>query len=62
LSRYRDAAVIIAAIAVAAAWVLIDHPLEGPVVLTLSDDHGVHLTDVLALVPLAWAWQVAVRD
>jgi hypothetical protein len=62
LSRYRDVVVVIAAIAVAAAWVLIDHPLEGPVVLTLSDDHGVHLTDVLALVPLVRAWQVAVRD
>jgi hypothetical protein len=54
--------VVIAAIAVGAAWVLIDHPLEGPVVLTLSHDHGVHLTDALALVPLVWACQVAARD
>jgi hypothetical protein len=54
--------VVIAAIAVAAAWVLIDHPLEGPVVLTLSRDHGVHLTDVLSLVPLVWAWRVTVCD
>jgi hypothetical protein len=53
---------VVAAIGIAAAWVLVDHPLEGPVVLALSHDRGVHLTDVLAVVPLLWAKRVAVRD
>lgn len=43
--------------AVAAAWVFVSHPLEGPVLLTLSRDHGVHATDVLAAIPLALAWR-----
>ena len=29
------------------------HPLSGPVVLELAPEHGVHLTDPLALVPFA---------
>lgn len=58
----RKVLVVIAAIAVAAAWVLVDHALEGPVVLTLSDEHGVHVTDALAIIPLAWAWWYAMRD
>ena len=36
-------------LAVLAAWVLIPHPLEGPVWFRLSDDHGVHYFDVVAL-------------
>ena len=54
---YRDVAVVAVALAAAAAWVFVSHPLEGPVVLTLSRDHGVHATDVLAAIPLVWAWR-----
>ena len=60
--RGRQVLVILVALAVAAAWVFVDHPLEGPVMLTLSTDHGVHVTDVLVVVPLVWAWRVLTRD
>ena len=36
-------------LAVLAAWVLIPHPWEGPVWFRLSDEHGVHYFDVVAL-------------
>jgi hypothetical protein len=45
--------------AVLAAWVLIPHPLEGPVVMTLSHDHGIHLGDLAGLAfagLIAWRW------
>jgi hypothetical protein len=58
---FRQVVAVGAAIVVAVAWVLVDHPLEGPVLLTLSADHGVHYTDALAIVPLAWAWCRVVR-
>jgi hypothetical protein len=60
--RVRQVVVILAALAVAAVWVLVDHPLEGPVVWSLSADHGVHVTDVLIIVPLVWAWRFVARD
>ena len=60
--RGRQVLVILVALAVAAPWVFVDHPLEGPVVLTLSTDHGVHVTDVLVVVPFVWAWRVLTRD
>ena len=60
--RVRQVIVIVAALAIAAAWVFVDHPLEGPVVLTLNKDHGVHVTDALVIVPLVWAWRVLTRD
>jgi hypothetical protein len=50
-------AIVAVAMAAAAAWVFVSHPLEGPVLLTLSRDHGVHATDVLAAIPLVWAWR-----
>jgi anti-sigma-K factor RskA len=59
--RVRQVVVVLVALAVAAAWVFVDHPLEGPVVLSLSTDHGVHLTDVLIIVPLVWAWRELAR-
>ena len=40
------------AIVFAVAWVTIDHPLEGPVVLLIAWNHGIHLGDPLALIPL----------
>ena len=54
---YRDVAIVVAALAIAAAWVFVSHPLEGPVLLTLTRDHGVHETDALAILPLALAWR-----
>jgi hypothetical protein len=41
-------------------WVLVPHPLEGPVLFTLSEDHGVHLGDLAGLAVAAgvawWLW------
>jgi hypothetical protein len=54
--------VVVGALAIAAAWVFVSHPLEGPVVLTLSKNHGVHITDVLAIIPIAWAWRFVRRS
>ena len=36
-------------LAVLAAWVLIPHPWEGPRWFGITDDHGVHYFDVVAL-------------
>ena len=58
---YRQLAVVVVAVGIAAAWVLVDHPLEGPVLVSLSSDHGIHLTDPLALIPLVWAWRTVRR-
>jgi hypothetical protein len=58
---YRQVAVVAVALAAAAAWVLIDRPHEGRVVLTLTRDHGVHTTDVFAIIPLLWAWWMLAR-
>ena len=58
---YRQLAIVVVALAVAAAWVLVDHPLEGPVLVSLSSDHGIHLTDPLAIIPLVWAWRTLTR-
>jgi hypothetical protein len=55
--RFLQVAYVVGALAVAAAWVLVDHPFEGPVMLTLSPDHGVHYSDVFAIIPLVWAWR-----
>ncbi len=54
-------AVVVVALGIAAAWVLVPHPLEGPVLVSLSDDHGIHLTDPLAFIPLVWAWRTVRR-
>jgi hypothetical protein len=59
---YGRVAVVVVALAIAAAWVLIDHPLEGPVLVSLSSNHGIHLTDPLAILPLVWAWRTVTRD
>lgn len=39
----------------AALWPLPDHEFQGPVVLALSWNHGVHLSDLLSLLALAVA-------
>ncbi|MBI4935536.1 MAG: hypothetical protein HY828_16775 [Actinobacteria bacterium] len=44
-------------LAVLAVWVLVPHPLEGPVLFSLSTDHGIHLGDLAGLaVALGVAW------
>ncbi len=40
------------AVVFAVAWATIDHPLEGPVVLKITWNHGIHLGDPLGLIPL----------
>ena len=45
-NRWLRAAVLLAALA---GWVLVPHPLEGPVVWTITDDHGVHASDLVGL-------------
>lgn len=35
---------------VSAAWVAFNGPIEGPVLLTLSPDHGLTVSDLLAVV------------
>lgn len=54
--RWLRAAILLALLAV---WVLLPHGWEGPVVWSLSDTHGVHLTDLVgaALVAVGgWLW------
>jgi hypothetical protein len=55
-------AIIVVALAASAAWVLIDHPLEGPVWVRLSYNHGIHYTDALIAAPLWWAWRTVARS
>ncbi|HOT79508.1 MAG TPA: hypothetical protein PKY13_05945 [Microthrixaceae bacterium] len=50
----------------AAFWLLLGHhQWAGPVLVDLGDDHGIHLGDFLALVPVAAAgalvWTAAIR-
>ena len=32
-------------------WVVVTHPLEGPVIFEISEYHGIHRYDFLAIVP-----------
>lgn len=54
--RVGNVAVVVAAVALAGAWVVVHHPLEGPVLVSLTANHGVHDSDALAIIPLACAW------
>ena len=57
--RQRVAAVLL--LPVAAAWVLFNGPIEGPILLTLSTDHGLTVSDLLAVVAVLVAVAVLVR-
>ena len=50
----------VALLAVLAVWVLVPHVLEGPVLFSLTHDHGVHLGDLAGLAVAAgvawWLW------
>jgi|KBSMisStandDraft_5_1062788.scaffolds.fasta_scaffold3648646_2 hypothetical protein len=54
-------AIVLGAIAVSAVWVLVSHPFEGPVLFSFSEDHGVHATDPLIVIPLALAFVMVTR-
>jgi hypothetical protein len=44
-----------------AAWVLFNGPIEGPILLTLSRNHGVTVSDLLAVVGVVVAGAVLLR-
>jgi hypothetical protein len=46
----RTAAVLL--LPAALAWVLFNGPIEGPILLTFSRDHGLTVSDLLAVVAL----------
>jgi Na+-transporting methylmalonyl-CoA/oxaloacetate decarboxylase beta subunit len=46
--RRRVAAVLL--LPVSAGWVLFNGPIEGPILLTLSSNHGLTVSDLLAAV------------
>ena len=52
ITRHR--VLMVAAAAFAVAWATVDRPLQGPTVVELTPSHGVHITDPLGLLPLAW--------
>lgn len=46
----------VASFGAAIGWLVVGaHPLSGPVVLELAPEHGVHLTDPLAVMPFVLA-------
>ena len=47
--RQRRAAALLL-LPASAAWVLFNGPIEGPILLTLSTNHGVTVSDLLAVV------------
>ena len=57
--RQRAAAVLL--LPVAAAWVLFNGPIEGPILLTLSTDHGLTVSDLLAVVAVLVALVALLR-
>ena len=46
--RVEDVPLLVAAVVV---WLAVNKPLEGPVLLGVAEDHGVTLSDVLAVPP-----------
>jgi hypothetical protein len=42
-------------VAAAGAWVLVNGPVEGPVLLILTPSHGIHVADIPSLVALVIA-------
>lgn len=45
----------VAVILLSAAWLLVDKPLEGPVLAVISHGHGITLSDLLAPAGVAFA-------
>ena len=57
--RRRAAAVLLVPVSV--AWVLFNGPIEGPILLSFSKDHGLTVSDLLAAVGVLVAVVVLVR-
>ena len=57
--RRRAAAALL--LPVSAAWVLFNGPIEGPILLTFSTDHGLTVSDLLATVGVLVGGVVLVR-
>ena len=47
---WRRRAVALLLLPASAAWVLFNGPIEGPILLTLSKNHGLTVSDLLAVV------------
>jgi hypothetical protein len=58
--RHRHAAAVLL-LPVSAAWVLFNGPIEGPVLLVLSTNHGLTVSDLLAAVGVLVAAVVLLR-
>ncbi len=54
-SRRRRRWVAVGLVALAVVWVLVNGPVEGPVLLVLTQSHGVTLADLGSLAALAVA-------
>lgn len=60
--RRTRALVVLATLVAGLLWVTVSHPWEGRIIYDFNEDHGVHVTDLLALVPPAialWWWAQA---
>ena len=57
--RRRAAAALLLPVSV--AWVLFNGPIEGPILLTFSTDHGLTVSDLLAAVGVLVGGVVLVR-
>ena len=58
-ARWTTAAKLVVLVVLLAVWVLVPHPLEGPVLFTITATHGIHLGDLLGVAVAAvvgWRW------
>jgi hypothetical protein len=55
------AAAAVLLLPVAAAWVLFNGPIEGPILLTFTADHGLTVSDLLAVVAVLVALVALLR-
>jgi uncharacterized membrane protein HdeD (DUF308 family) len=58
--RWRRLAAVLL-VPVSAAWVVFNGPIEGPILLTFTKDHGVTVSDLLGVLGLAVALVVLRR-
>jgi hypothetical protein len=54
-------AVAVLLLPVAAAWVLFNGPIEGPILLTISTNHGLTVSDLLAVMGVVVAAAILLR-
>ena len=55
-TRPTRALVFVATVVGGLLWVTVKHPLEGPTIYEFGDEHGIHLLDLLAVIPPMFAW------